>query len=152
MRKIITTGLARKLIQIFSITSYGKTTFLAYAICIFLSLIDLFNKFYLDKRMCMPAVLNSIMKDCRTPKNCHRYVQDVKIYILHVYIYVYICEYICKMHHCVCFNVCKCLPCKHPSASCFIYLSFVRVLTVLVCIGIPLSSCFMGDECMDQSL
>ena len=47
----------------------------------------------------MPAVLNSIIKDCRTPKNCHRYVQDVKIYILHMYQYVYICEYIYKMHH-----------------------------------------------------
>lgn len=99
--------------------------------------------------MCMPAVLNSIIKDCRTPKNCHRYVQDVEIHITYVCIYIYICEYIYKMHHFVYVLMYARLYCKHPSASC---LSFVRVLAVLVCIGVPLSSCFMGDECMDQSL
>ena len=52
-------------------------------------LIDLFNKFNLDKRMCVPAVLNSIIKDCRTPKNCHSYVQDVEIHITYVCIYIH---------------------------------------------------------------
>lgn len=31
--------------------------------------IDLINKFYLDKRTCATTVLNSMMKDCNTPKS-----------------------------------------------------------------------------------
>lgn len=35
---------------------------------------DLINKFYLDKRTCATTVLNSMIKDCSTPKSV-RYVQ-----------------------------------------------------------------------------
>lgn len=36
------------------------------------------NKFYLDKRTCATTVLNSMIKDCNTPKSGHRYVQYMK--------------------------------------------------------------------------
>lgn len=36
------------------------------------------NKFYLDKRTCATTVLNSMIKDCNTPKSGHRHVQYMK--------------------------------------------------------------------------